>query len=259
MSASVELESRTDPVLRRMPSAFWRSLPVLLGIGCALLVPTLVVGVFFGAASPILALVVCVFGAPLLLLGIDRLHTELFELTAERPPWWRRALVAEAIVLPFGVTAALSLIAAVAAEASGAVLFTLAAAAGALATVVLAVVAVVALPLAAARPESSLRAIFMVSFYAVVRSPLPAIATVLVGCALVWIGTSGLPGLTAIAPGLLAALAVSAAWPTVVRAGVAMPPLSPLMPSTRLRFNQSRSQRRRQARSTYVHRSQGAA
>ena len=64
MSASVELESRTDPVLRRMPSAFWRSLPVLLGIGCALLVPTLVVGVFFGAASPILAQVACVFGGP---------------------------------------------------------------------------------------------------------------------------------------------------------------------------------------------------
>lgn len=259
MSTSTELDSRTDPVLRRMPSAFWRSLPVLLGIGVALLLPTLITGVLFGAASPLVALVVCAFGAPLLLVGVDRLHAELFELTAVRPAWWRRALVAEAIVLPVGVTAALSLIAGVVAEASGVLLFTLAAAAGALASVVLAIIAVVALPLAAARPESSLRAILMVAFYSVVRSPLPAIATVLVGCALVWVGTSGLPGLTAIATGLFAALAVSAAWPTVVRAGVSMPPLAPLMPSTRLRFNQSRSQRRRQARDTQVHNSQGAA
>ena len=228
---------QADPVLRRMPMAFWRSLPVLLASGCALLVPTLIAGAIFGADSPVVALAVCLFGAPLLLTCVERLHSEVFERTGPRPAWWRRALRAEAIVLPCGLAAALSLVAAFAAAQSGATSFAIAATAGSLATVVFALVAIVALPLADARPESSLRAIVLVACYSVLRFPLPAIATAIVGCALAWVGMSGLPGLTALAPGLLAALAVGAAWPTVVRAGVSLPALAPLFTRTTTTFD----------------------
>ena len=206
----VRRDRQPDPVLRRLPAAFWRALPVLLASGCALLVPTLLVGALFGPDSPVLALVVCAVGAPLLLVCVERLHAELFERQqkAARPSWWRRARRAEAIVLPCGLAAAV----------------------GALAALVLALLAIVALPLAAARPESTLRATLLVACYALLRSPLPALAVAAVGGALAWLGSSGLPGLTAIAPGLLAALAVGAAWPTVVRVGVDLPPLAPFSP-----------------------------
>ncbi|MEZ5110265.1 MAG: hypothetical protein R2732_02010 [Microbacteriaceae bacterium] len=228
----VRRDRQPDPVLRRLPAAFWRALPVLLASGCALLVPTLLVGALFGPDSPVLALVVCAVGAPLLLVCVERLHAELFERQeqAARPSWWRRARRAEAIVLPCGLAAALSLIAAYAAAQTGSAMFSVAAAVGALAALVLALLAIVALPLAAARPESTLRATLLVACYALLRSPLPALAVAAVGGALAWLGSSGLPGLTAIAPGLLAALAVGAAWPTVVRVGVDLPPLAPFSP-----------------------------
>ena len=244
-------EREPDPVLRRLPMAFWRSLPVLLVCGCALLAPTLLVGALFGAESPLLALLVCAVGAPLLLVCIERLHAELFarEAGAGRR-WWRRALRAEAIVLPCGLAAALSLIAAYAAAETGSAVFSIAAAAGALAALVLALIAIVALPLCIARPEHTLRAIVLVACYALLRSPLPALAVATVGSALAWFAMSGLPGLAAIAPGLLAALAVGAAWPTVVRAGVALPALSPFSPRSGTAPHPGRPSANSQQRST---------
>jgi hypothetical protein len=220
-----------DPVLRRMPSALWRSLPVLLVLGCALLVPVVSASVLVGAANPVIPLLACAVGAPLLLAGVDRLHAELFDRVTARPRprrRWRRVLRAEAIVLPVGAAASLSLVASAVAGPSGVVLFGGVAVVSALAAVVLGLIAVVALPLAAARPEARIRSVWLVGFYAAVRRPLPAIATAVCGIALAWLAGSGLPGLAALAPGLVATLAVCAAWPTLVAAGVALPDLAPI-------------------------------
>jgi len=218
---------RGDEVLRRLPFAAWRALPVLAltGVGAVLLG----VGVMWalGPASAWVPAAVGLLAAPLLMWAVQAVHSELFADPLARG-WRRGVLVAAAATATPGLLASASLLAAAVAEATHAPLFQVVAVAGSLATAVVAAIAVVALPLGLVRGEVRLGSVVVVAVLATVRRPLAAIATLAAASAVTWLGVTWFAGVLVAAVPALAVLAVATSWTTVVPFGVELPELTPV-------------------------------
>jgi len=227
---TVETEQRrrhSDNVLRRMPVAAWRTLPVLLACGAGITGVFVVSGVLIGWGNPLVPVLTCVVGAPLVLRGVERVHAELFEQErgTVRRSWGMRTLRVGSLLLPAGLTSALAMLAGHAALLPGGSLFAAVGVVGVLMAALLAVIAVVAVPLCVVRPEARIGSIVLVAFYASVRRPIAAVAVLASAIALSTAAASGLPALAALTPSLTIVLAIAAAWTTLGPAGVEVPAL----------------------------------
>ncbi|WP_022889515.1 hypothetical protein [Agromyces italicus] len=217
-----------DPVLRRLPSAAWHTLPALAILGVVNVAAYVGAGWLLGPGSPLTWIAVGVVVAPPLAWAIDRLQGELFELDDRRPGLGSRLAVAWTCTLALCVLAAWSSFVAAVADASGSPFFQVLAVAGTVLVAVAALVAAVAVPLGSTRADVRVRTIVLVAFLAAVRRPLGPIAAVAATAAVVWLGLTWFTGLLALAASVFAVLAVACAWPTLTAFGVALPPLAPL-------------------------------
>ncbi|MFE6734763.1 hypothetical protein [Microbacterium sp. NPDC057741] len=221
-----------DAVLLRLPGAAWRALPWLAACGAGITL-AVVVALWITAWTPVLAPPVgALLASPFLAWAVDAVHRQLFdEQTAVSH---RRRLLAAAIgcVAPAAL-AAWSTIVAGLADTSMAWPLQVLAVAAVVAAAVCAAVGVVAVPLAAIRADAALRSVAALSFIAVVRRPLGALAALACTAAVVWLGLSWFAGLLVLAGPVLVVLMVGAAWTTVVSAGVDLPALAVLRPRTR--------------------------
>lgn len=221
-----------DLVLLRLPGAAWRALPVLAvcGVGTA---GVTTLAVWVTAWMPVLAMsLAAVLVSPLFAWAVDAVHRQLF---AERThvPRGRRALAAGIGCVVPAMFATWSTLAAGLAEATQSSPLQVLAVAALVAAAVCAAVAVVAIPLADVRDDAALRSIVAISFVAVARRPLGAIAALGCAAAVVWLGLTWFAGLLVLAAPVLIVLMVGAAWTTAVAAGVDLPMLPLIRPRHR--------------------------
>jgi hypothetical protein len=232
MTAVTALAHAGDAVLLRLPGAAWRALPWLAvcGAGTSLAV---VVAFWSTAWMPVLTWPVgALLASPFVAWAVDAVHRQLFDEQTAAPR--RRRLLAAAIgcVAPAALAAWSSLVAGLA-DASSAWPLQVLAVAAVVAAAVCAAVGVVAVPLAAIRGDAALRSIAALSFVAVVRRPLGALAALASAAAVVWLGLSWFAGLLVLAGPVLVVLMVGAAWTTALSVGVHLPDLAVLRPRIR--------------------------
>jgi len=217
-----------DPVLRRLPAATWRALPALAVLGLTTLLAFVGSALTLGLAAPWTPAVVGVVSAPVALWALDSLQGEIFDQAPESGGWLRRLLLVEVLIAVPTALAAWSGFVAEIAETAGSIFFQILAVAAAFASLATALLAVVAIPLANIRRDVGVRAVLIASIIAIGRRPLASTAALLTGAALTWLALTSFTGLFLFVAPLLVILAVAAAWSTVARVGVTLPPLAPL-------------------------------
>jgi hypothetical protein len=205
----------------RLPRVLWGELPVVLSGGVGIAAAAFVAALGFGPTSPWAPAVFALLAAAPALAVVRSVGRRLSGESRQRAFLPTLGRTVGVIAAPAAMATA-SLLAATAAGETGFPGFQIAAAAGALVTALLGLASVVAVPLAAAR-AGSLRAVWLVSSYAVVRTPIPPLAVLAAGAALAWAGIHGLAALTALAAGAIVAIGVMAGWVCLERAGVRGP------------------------------------
>lgn len=221
-------EHGMDPVLRRLPGAAWRSLPALAVAGVVAVGAWWVAGWMLGVDSPVVSIAAGLVCGAMAAVAVDAVEREVFDLGRGGSRRWRSAALAMAVGAVAGGLAAWSTFAAVVAEAAASALLQVTAVASAVAVAAVIIVAAVALPVVAARPDATARAVLIAGVVAVVRRPLPSVAAVLCSAAIAWLGLTWFAGLLVFVVPVFATLAVAAAWSSAAPLGVALPPLSPL-------------------------------
>lgn len=214
-----------DTVLRRLPMAAWRTLPTLFGVGVAVAVfLVLVVAIQDPFLMSVGLLVVAPASAVLLYGAICQLSEQVFDLAGAVPI---RSSVSAAVLIGLipGALAALTVLSALAASQVSA-FWVVAFAAGLMAALSV-LLAMVALPIAAVRREVGVRAVLLVSLYALVRRPLVPLGTAVVLGAAAGASLSWSPALGVLLPGLAVLLSYAAAWTVAIPAGVEAPPFLP--------------------------------
>lgn len=204
--------------------ASWRALPALGFAGVSALAVWWVACWLFGVGSPFSLVAVGLGTAPLVVLAVDAVHAQFFDLDNSRPANKRRLLVVSIGLGAPAITAAWSVFAAAVATAARSPLLQISSVAASLAFVVFLAIGAVAVPLGLARGDSSIRAVFVAAALAAMRRPLPPIAAVLTATAVGWIGMTWFGGLLVFVLPIFVIVAVAASWSVVPCVGVRLPP-----------------------------------
>ena len=221
-----------DPILLRLPAALWHALPAVLvssligALAAVLAVGAVGVDGTLGLGAGIL---VASAAQAVAVQGVSR---RLFDDPGLRGRRIRRILRALAVSAPAALLAVGALVWARAAVDGAGALASLAMVVAALLAAVAGLVALVAVPLAVVRTEARILSVLKVAGYATARFPLPALGAAAGSAAFMLLCASTLPGLLSLAPAVVTALSVAAAWPTLARAGVAVPAFAAPSPRT---------------------------
>lgn len=216
-----------DSILLRLPGAAWRALPLLTLCGAAaagLVALAAWAGVI---APPLVPVLAAAAASPLIAVGMDAVHRQLFvELT---PVSRARRMLASALACTIpALLACWSVVVAGIADAAGSWPLQVLAVAAVAAAVICAAVAVVALPLALWRADASLRSIALLCLLAAIQHPLGSLAALASAAAVVWLGLTWFAGLLILVVPVLVVLSIGASWTTAAAAGVRIPRLSPM-------------------------------